>query len=88
VKRTIAVAVATVGIGMALSHAVDPAHDVATPQARANETARQYTEARRRELEGYRLNAPAPADGAANAADASDAVARDAETALLRDLVP
>lgn len=82
-KRTIAVAVATVGIGMALSHAVDPARDVATPQARANETARQYAEAHRRELEGYRLNAPAPADGA----DAA-AIARDAEKALLRDLVP
>jgi hypothetical protein len=83
-KRTIAVAVATVGVGIALTHAVDPTRDVATPQARNHETARQYGEARRRELANYHVNAPAPADGAG----ASETLARDAEKSLLRDLIP
>lgn len=83
-KRTIAVAVATVGVGLALTHAIDPARDVATPQARSTESARQYGEARRRELAGYRLNAPAPADGAG----ATETLARDADKSLLRDLIP
>jgi hypothetical protein len=82
-KRTVAVAAATVGIGLTLNHAIHPGHDLKTPQARDTEIARQYEEAHKRDLRNYEL-------GAKTLASAGDdsAIARDVEKAATKDLLP
>jgi hypothetical protein len=83
-KRTIAIAITTVGVGMALSHAIDPARDVKTPQARDNEIARQYAESHKQDLRNYKIGA----DAVSEDPSAGDAIVRAIEKGASKDLLP
>ncbi len=86
-KRTIAAAVATVGIAGALQHAVLPQHDLATPETQQHELQREYAIGRQGELEQYRLNITSPA--ATSTGEAEDhQIARELDETVLRRLIP